>query len=141
MVGCVRFNGACAREEGVPMNSLLTGRLILIAEDEPLIAFEIAQAFEAEGARVIATRNLTGALAGVEDPNLSAAILDHALSDCDSTMVCARMKERNIPFVTYSGYDQLGDRYREGVHVKKPQSMSVLVAAVKHLLTERQRQT
>jgi hypothetical protein len=52
-------------------------------------------------------------------------------------MVCARMKERNIPFVTYSGYDQLGDRYREGVHVKKPQSMSVLVAAVKHLLTER----
>jgi len=119
------------------MNSPLTGRLILIAEDEPLIAFEIAQAFEAEGARVIATRNLTGALAGVEDPELSAAILDHALSDCDSTMVCARMNERNIPFVTYSGYDQLGDRYREGVHVKKPQSMSVLVAAVKHLLTER----
>jgi hypothetical protein len=56
-------------------------------------------------------------------------------------MVCARMKERNIPFVTYSGYDQLGDRYREGVHVKKPQSMSVLVAAVEHFLTERQRQT
>ncbi len=121
------------------MNSPLTGRLILIAEDEPLIALEIAQAFEAEGARVIATRNLTGALAGVEDPDLSAAILDHALSDGDSTMICARMKERNIPFVTYSGYDQLGDRYRKGVHVKKPQSMSVLVAAVKHLLTQRQR--
>ena len=104
------------------MKSPLTGRLILIAEDEPLIAFEIAQAFEAEGARVIATGNLTRALVGVEDPDLSAAILDHALSDCDSTMVCARMKERNIPFVTYSGYDQVGDRYREGVHVKKPQT-------------------
>ena len=36
-----------------PMNSALTGRVILIAEDEPLIAFEIAQAFEAEGARVM----------------------------------------------------------------------------------------
>jgi hypothetical protein len=46
------------------------------------------------------------------------------------------MTERNIPFVTYSGYDHLG--CRGGIHVKKPASMSVLVATVKGLLAARQ---
>ena len=57
------------------MEASLTGRLILIAEDEPLIAFEIMQGFEEEGARVIMARTLAEGLRAVEDPALSAAIL------------------------------------------------------------------
>ena len=68
----------------------------------------------------------------------AAAILDHGLGDGDSQKVCERMKERNIPFVTYSGYDDLGENFRGGVRVKKPASMSVLVATVKGLLADRQ---
>ena len=120
------------------MERALAGCLILIAEDEPLIATDIAQAFEDEGASVIMAHTLDDALRGVEDPALSAAILDHALSDGDSSTVCKRMKERNIPFVTYTGYDPLGGACREGVHVMKPASMSLLVATVKGLLSERQ---
>ena len=118
------------------MEASLTGRLILIAEDEPLIALDITQAFEDEGARVIRARTLNEALLGVEDPALSAAILDHALSDGDSPAICERMTERNIPFVTYSGYAHLA--CRGGVHVKKPANMSVLVETVKGLLAARQ---
>jgi DNA-binding response OmpR family regulator len=84
---------------------------------------------------VIRGRTLNEALLGVEDPALSAAILDHALNDDDSTQVCSRLKERNIPFVTYSGYDRLG--CRGGIHLKKPASMSVLVATVEGLLAAR----
>jgi hypothetical protein len=58
------------------------------------------------------------------------------LGDGDSSKVCERMKERNIPFVTYSGYD-LDMEERGGVHVKKPASMFVLVATVKDLLVQR----
>jgi DNA-binding response OmpR family regulator len=116
------------------MEASLTGRLILIAEDEPLIAFEIMQGFEEEGARVIMARTLAEGRRAVEDPALSAAILDHALTDGDTSPICERMKERNIPFVTYSGYDDLVGACREGVHVNKPASMSVLVATVKGLL-------
>jgi DNA-binding response OmpR family regulator len=119
------------------MEGSLTGRLILVAEDEPLIAHEIKLAFEEEGAWVIRAHTLNEALRGVENPALSAAILDHALSDGDTTKVCERMKERNIPFVTFSGYDDLVGIYREGPHVKKPASISVLVAAVKGLLADR----
>jgi DNA-binding response OmpR family regulator len=51
---------------------------ILVAEDEPLIALDITQAFEEAGARVIRARTLNDAVLGVENPALSAAILDHA---------------------------------------------------------------
>ncbi len=119
------------------MEGSLTGRLILVAEDEPLIAHEIKLAFEEEGAWVIRAHTLNEALRVVENPALSAAILDHALSDGDTTKVCQRMKERNIPFVTFSGYDDLVGIYREGPHVKKPASISALVAAVKGLLAVR----
>jgi DNA-binding response OmpR family regulator len=118
------------------MNRPLTGRLILIAEDEALIALDMTQAFEEAGARVIRARTLNDALRGVEDPALSAAILDHALSDGDCSTVCKRMRERNIPFVTYSGYDHLGGVCRDGTLVMKPASMAVLVATVNTLLTE-----
>jgi len=114
------------------MNGPLTGRLVLIAEDEPLIALDMTLAFEDEGAWVTRARTLDEALLGVEDRALSVAILDHALSDGDSSKVYARLKERNIPFVTYSGYDDLG--CGGGIHLKKPASMSVLVATVRDLL-------
>ena len=119
------------------MEASLAGRLILIAEDQPLIALDITLAFEDEGAWVMRARTLQEALLGVESPDLSVAILDHALSDGDCSKVCARMKERNIPFITYSGHDDLGMSCREGVHVKKPASMSVLVATVKGLIAAR----
>lgn len=119
------------------MEASLTGCLVLIAEDEPLIAVEIRQGFEEEGAKVIMAQTLSEALLGVEDAALSVAILDHGLADGDSHKVCGRMKERNIPFIIYSGYD-LDEDARGGVHVKKPASMSTLVAAVRALLAERQ---
>ena len=119
------------------MKAPLTGCLILIAEDEPLIALDIRQAFENEGAMVIIARTLDGALLAVDDPALCAAILDHALGDTDSSTVCERMKDRDIPFVVYSGYDHLGGACHEGAHVRKPASMEVLVATVKGLLAER----
>ena len=118
------------------MNRPLDGRLILIAEDEPLIALDITMAFEEQGARVIRARTLNEALVGVEDRGLTAAILDHTLSGGDSSTIYARMKERNIPFVTYSGYDDLDGVAHGGVHVKKPARMSVLVDTVKGFLAD-----
>jgi hypothetical protein len=49
------------------MEASLKGRLILIAEDEPLIALDMTLAFEDEGAWVIRARTLNEALLGVED--------------------------------------------------------------------------
>ena len=44
------------------MEASFIGCLVLIAEDEPLIALEIKQGFEEEGAKVIMARTLTDIL-------------------------------------------------------------------------------
>jgi len=81
------------------MERPLVGCLILIVEDEPLVALDVAHGLEAAGARVLAARTLADALIKASDPELSAAVLDHGLSDGDTSQVCEKLKERDIPFV------------------------------------------
>jgi len=116
------------------MQRPLTGRVILVIEDEPLIAIDIQDAFEDAGAIVVVARTLAAALVEVEDNSISAAIVDHALGDGDSSELCARLKERNVPFVTYSGFAHLEGACAGADHVNKPASPSVLVATVTGLL-------
>ena len=119
------------------MERQLVGRTILVIEDEPLIALDIRQAFEDAGATVVVARTLAAALLEAEDTSISAAIVDHALGDGDSSEICERLKERNVPFVTYSGFANVEGACAEAEHVNKPASPSVLVATVTGLLASR----
>ena len=119
------------------MERPLTGRVILVIEDEPLIAIDVAQAFEDAGATVVVTRTLAAALVAVDDNAISAAIVDHALGDGDSSEICQRLNERSVPFVTYSGFAHLDGACADATHVNKPASPSVLVATVTGLLASR----
>ena len=119
------------------ISASLAGHSILICEDEPLIAIDIANAFTEVGARAVCVRSQRDALVAVEDGALSAAILDHALSDGDSSQVCERLRERNVPFVLYSGFAHLDGACGDAVHVSKPVTPEVLVTTVLGLLHRR----
>src|SRR5689334_21542585 len=110
------------------------GRSILVVEDEPLIAMDIAQVFEHTGAEITSTNTLRHALLLAEDKELSAAILDHALGDRVSSQHCARLKERGITFLTYSGYKKLEGACKGAPHVNKPAKAGELVAVMENLL-------
>ena len=112
----------------------LSGRTILIVEDEPLIALDIASAFEQAGAKVTTTNTLQHAVLLVEHDGLSAAILDHALGDGDSNILCKRLAERQIPFVNYSGLRDLPGACRAGITIDKPTHTSALVEKIAELL-------
>ena len=112
----------------------LLGRSILVVEDEPLIALDITQSFEPTGAEMTTTNTLRHALLLVEHDGLSAAILDHALGDGDSSLLCKRLMERGIPFLIYSGFERLEGACKGAPHVSKPASPAVLVAAMEDLL-------
>ena len=120
------------------MDLPLAGCSILVVEDEPIIAMDIVQGLEAAGASVSKARTLSEALCKVECPELSAAVLDHALNDGDASQICDRLDKRNIPFVIYSGYDYVEGPCSEGEHVRKPVRPEVLVAAVADLLRDRE---
>ena len=120
------------------MDSPLAGRAILIIEDDVLVALDIQQTFEQQGAAITTARTIAAALLAIEDPSLSAAIVDHALGDGDSSVLCQRLKERDVPFITYSGHSNLDGACAGTKHLTKPTSGSLLVSTVKSMLAERQ---
>ena len=68
---------------------MLRGRSILVVENELLIAMDIAQALEQAGANATMTTTARHALILIEHDGLAGAIMDHGLTDGDSTQVCA----------------------------------------------------
>ena len=114
---------------------LLEGRSILVVEDEPLIGLDIAQTLENAGAKTVSANTLKRALDRVEQEALSAAVLDQALSDGDSALLCARLREKGVPFLVYSGLpDRAQGPYGGAPYLSKPAPADVLVTAVGKLL-------
>ena len=112
----------------------LRGRSILVVEDEMLIGMDIRSALEVAGAHVTATTTVRHALILVEHDGLAAAIMGHALRDENSTELCARLKERGIPYVSYNGYEPVKGASLDAPHVRKQASMDTLLTAVEVLL-------
>jgi DNA-binding response OmpR family regulator len=113
----------------------LTARMILVVEDEPLIALNIAECLQAEGASVHTAHNLADGLRLADHPDLSAAVVDFGLSDGEGGALCDRLKDRGVPFVLHSGYDRIADTCRSGIILRKPATREQLVSAVKSILT------
>ena len=112
----------------------LWGRSILVVEDELLIAMDIAGALEKAGAHATMTTTVRHALILVEHDGLSGAIMDHALSDGESTALCARLKERGIPYISYTGYLAVAGADPAAPHIAKPVHMDTLMSALEELL-------
>lgn len=118
----------------------LAGQRILIVEDEPLVALDIADVFKSAGAEVIIARTLGDAMHQAETQDLTAAVIDHALHDGRTTSdVCAKLKERDIPFIVYSGFSRLDGACADGELVHKPASPAMLLATLQGVLAEQRR--
>ena len=112
----------------------LRGCSILVVEDEPMIAMDITTALELAGAHATTTNTVRHALILAEHDGLAAAVMDHALSDGDSTQLCARLNDRGIPYVSYSGYGPAEGASENSVFISKPVTMDVLMSALEGLL-------
>jgi DNA-binding response OmpR family regulator len=112
----------------------LEGRSILVVEDEPLITLDITQQFESTGAALTTTNTLHHALILVEHDGLAGAILDHALGDGDSSLLYARLKERGIPYLIYSGFESVEGASKGALHIRKPAASGELVATMECLI-------
>jgi DNA-binding response OmpR family regulator len=114
----------------------LEGCAILVVEDQPRIALDITQELEAAGAAVTTTTTLKHALILVEYDGLCAAILDHALGDGDSSLLCSRLTERGIPFLIYSGHATVAGACQSALHVAKPAAQGALASALQVLIRD-----
>jgi DNA-binding response OmpR family regulator len=136
----LRFAAEFMNNQGeTPMSGQLDGHLVLVVEDEPLVALHVGEFLEAAGARVLIAHALPSARVHAQNPDLSAAVLDHGLKEDDTSEICTILKERDIPFVVYSGYSKLDGDCADGELVHKPASPHVLVATLAGVLGEQQR--
>jgi DNA-binding response OmpR family regulator len=117
------------------MPESLNGSLVLIVEDEPLVAMDVANSFRSAGAQVVIARTLVDALEKAELAGLTAAVIDHALRDGLTSEVCAKLKSRNIPFIVYSGYNKLEGACASGELVHKPATPQMLLTALRGVLS------
>jgi response regulator RpfG family c-di-GMP phosphodiesterase len=113
----------------------LTGRSILVVEDEPLISMEMTALFESAGAKVRQARTVAEA-AGRTD-GVSAAVLDYRLGEENAPALCALLTERHIPFMFYSGYADLEKTYPGALVIPKPSSANALLVAMAGLVVPR----
>ena len=112
----------------------LQGHSILIVEDEPLIVLDMTQTLSCTQAQITSTNTLKHALILVEQDGLSAAILDHALGDGDSSALCERLNARGIPYIIYSGFTHIGGPCKDAPQLSKPAMPETLVAAIEDLI-------
>lgn len=83
---------------------MFTGKSVLIAEDEPIIAMDLADAVETAGGVVIGPCDTVGeTLQLIGRQRVAAAIIDANLLDRDVTPVGRLLVARRVPTVVYSG--------------------------------------
>ena len=120
---------------------MLNGARILVAEDEPLIAMELAQTIKEAGGTVVASaRTHQEALRFAEQAQCDAALLDVRLRDGTAFGAAAILAARGIPFLFCTAVsDDRGQfaLWPDAPIVAKPHNPRVILDALSRLLHSR----
>ena len=110
---------------------MLNGACVLVAEDQALIALELAFAIEDAGGEVAGpVASVKAALALIKARPVSAAIVDFNLVDGDVVPVLTALSDARIPVIMQSGVGpppQLMVRFPELIVFIKPSDTGELI--------------
>lgn len=112
----------------------LKGATILVAEEEAIVAADIADWLRDEGARVVVSTNLRDSLAKADLPDITVGIADHRFGQQTSQQVCAKLDGCGVPFIIYTAFNDIPTRCRHGVIVRKPTRSETLVRTLVGIL-------
>ena len=99
-----------------------------------MIAFGLKELFEAEGANVHIASSPNDALSLADDLVISAAVIDFGSSADDNGRLCRTLRAYGIPFMYYTGYDDVEEGRWGAPVITKPASAQVLIATLAQLL-------
>jgi DNA-binding response OmpR family regulator len=114
--------------------------LVLLLEDEPLIALDMEETLREAGFGIIVTFDTAKhALAWLAESAPAFAIADPRLKDGFCVEVVALLLERSIPFIVYSGDADIRQEegFRQGIWLAKPASPEEVNAALDTLVKAR----
>jgi len=120
--------------------ALVSGRRILVVEDEPLMAMDFSHTLSEAGYMVIGPANsVAQALALLAQFGCDAAVLDINLGRETSEPVARELMKLGTPFATLSGYsrEQLPEIMQTAPLLRKPVSEDELIAEVERCLVSK----
>jgi len=121
----------------IGMAGALTGKRILVVEDEYFIATDLKRALQGEDAVVVGpVGDIDTGLALAAAGTLDAAVLDVNLEGANSYTIADRLMEQAVPYMFLTGYDgwALPEAYRDAPRMAKPFTISMVLAHVGRLL-------
>jgi DNA-binding response OmpR family regulator len=117
---------------------MLDGARILVAEDEAVIAWALADAFADAGAEVVGpAASVREALQLLDHRSIDVAILDVNLLDGEVTPIAERLIAQGVPVLIYSGRGAPADlrsRHPSLPVLQKPVRLEVLCRTLADLL-------
>ncbi|MGM4983072.1 MULTISPECIES: response regulator [Rhizobium] len=119
------------------MDKLLSGRRVLVVEDEMLILIMIEDMLADLGcAAVTSAATVNQAIALIESQNFDVAMLDMNLNGEMTYLVADALATHGVPFAFSTGYssDDIRDGYRDRPVLKKPFMDKELAEVFTHLL-------
>jgi two-component sensor histidine kinase len=119
----------------------LTGKRILVVEDEPLIGLDIVAALEDAGATVTGpAATIDEACRLIESGSFDAALVDANLHGHPVGRVAETLAQRGVPFAFATGYDRDGlpQGFKDMPILRKPSGSDQVVGMVARLLPSRQ---
>jgi signal transduction histidine kinase/CheY-like chemotaxis protein len=117
----------------------VAGKRILVVEDEPVIALDIASGLEEAGAEVLGPASSAAeALEAIATENVDAALLDGNLRGEPVDAIAAALTHRKIPFLFVTGYgrESLPRGFAHLAVLTKPFSQPELVDAAATLFRQ-----
>jgi len=120
----------------VMKSSALSGRAILVVEEQPLVALQLEEQFHRVGARVLGAGKLNEALHLAEHPALAAAVVNVRVGSDTTKRVCSRLEQLGVPFIIHTRYDaaEVLQTWPDAPVVRKPASGKAVVNAVAGLI-------
>jgi CheY-like chemotaxis protein len=116
----------------------LSGRRLLVVEDEYLIASDLAEWLESEGVQVMGPAPSVDEALGLlnTDALPDGAVLDVNLGDEQVFPVAEALRAADVPFVLLSGYDPrvIPEAYRDAPRCAKPLHRPALLRALATVL-------
>ena len=119
------------------MDKLLSGRRVLVVEDEMMVLMMIEDMLADLGCEsVTGAATVDQAVARIEAQTFDAAMLDMNLNGNKSHAVADALAARGVPFIFSSGYSghDMRDGYRDRPMLKKPFRFEELAEILTRLL-------
>ncbi|MBX4865355.1 response regulator [Rhizobium bangladeshense] len=130
--GGVDLFASLSREMSVLADHRSIG-LVLLVEDEPLVALDLEQSLQDAGFTVAVCMSCSDALHWLAEYSPSTGVLDVRLKDGSCNEVASLLDQGGIPFVVCSGSEQADAEaiFSRGEWLSKPCDPEALLAAVR----------